>query len=431
MYLIRTFAAFLLTGSAFFSGLFPVGRVKEGVTVDGIGIGGMPYGQAETLLREELKKRLPPLLVHAPSETLSVEKELSVTDDAARLVRKAKKGESLTLSYTRSWADMEETLRELCARNARDAVCARLSFSAKGFTYYPGMTGLACDFHTAVSDVSSALQEGKRDVFLRCFEYAPSTTEEDLRARTKLLSSASTRFDGSNTPRRHNIALACKRVSGTVLGAGESFSFNEKVGRRTTENGFETANIISGGEFVPGVGGGVCQASTTLFQAALRAGLTVTKSRAHSLAVGYAAPSLDAMVSEESDLEFFNPYDFPVYLLGSTGENSVTFCVYGMPDGRRYETESVVLKRLPPPPPKEVEGGGSLKKEKDGIVSESYLLVYDKNGELLSRTRIRKDCYAAVRGEIAVTPEMPQEFEKNPEKLQKIQANKPKSVDFP
>lgn len=432
--MIKTFAAFLLAGSAFFSGLMPhCGRVKADVTVDGIDIGGMRYAEAETLLRQALEKRLSPLVVRAPSETLIIDRELTTVDNAACLVRSAKRGERLNLSYTRSWADMENVLFELCERNARDAASAEVAFSAEGFTYYPETVGRACDYHTAITDVTAALQDGRGEVVLRCFDYPPAVTEESLRARTRQLSSASTRFDGSNEPRKHNIALACSRISGTVLAPGESFSFNGHVGRRTAENGFRVANVIFDGEFVPGVGGGVCQASTTLFQAVLRAGLTVTKSRAHSLPVGYAAPSLDAMVSEESDLEFFNPYDYPVYLLGRTGENSVTFTVFGMPDGRRYETESVVLKRISPQPPIEVEGEENkvLKKEKEGLVSESYLLVYGKGGRLLSRTRIRKDQYAAVRGEISVKPGEEQDPEKNHKNLQKTERSESKSVDFP
>lgn len=90
--------------------------------------------------------------------------------------------------------------------------------------------------------------------------------------RTQKLSSFSTRFDASKTARVHNISLACERIAGSVLEPGEIFSFNETVGLRTRENGFLDAPVIVAGEFVSGTGGGVCQASTTLMGAALRAG---------------------------------------------------------------------------------------------------------------------------------------------------------------
>ena len=151
---------------------------------------------------------------------------------------------------------------------------------------------------------------------------------------------------------------------------------------------------------------------------ALRAGLTVTESRAHSLSVGYVPPSEDAMVSSSSDLKFVNPYDFPVYILAEVGKNSIRFRFFGTPDGKRYEVESRVLERIAPPPPEEVKGEeGVLRAEKEGIRSESYLVVYGKDGKLYSRTRIRKDSYAAVRGKVGVKKALPEGEAEPKEKL--------------
>ncbi len=383
------------------------GRVARGVTVEGVKVGGLPYAQAEEEIRSTLPH--PPFVVHAPNGDLVVPAdELTEKDDAAALVRRAKRGESLSLTRSRNWADAEGVLLALCERNAVPARNAELRFSAEGFRYLPGADGAACDYHALLEDVTRALACGESEAELHVFSYRPEVTVETLKERTRPLSSRRTRFDGSNLPRRHNIALAAARISGTELRPGEEFSFNGRVGARTEENGFEVAAVISGGEFVPGVGGGVCQASTTLYLAALEAGMTVTEARAHSLSVGYVPPSLDAMVSSASDLRFCNPYAFSVYILAETDEDGVAFSFYGMPDGRRYVTESVVLARIAPPPPEEVGSGeeGTLRAAKDGIVSESYLLVYD--GEtLLSRTRLRRDRYACVRGKIGVKKASP------------------------
>ena len=364
----------------------------------------MPYAQAEEVLRENLLNRLGPVIIHAPTGDVVLDKELALRDNAAYLVRKAKKGETLSLAYSREWVDMESVLLELCRKNSRGAVDAELSFSANGFGFTAEIPGLACDYNGLLQDVTKLLDTGG-EINLRVLQYSPENTETRLRERTQKLASFTTFFDQSNAPRTHNIALAASRIAGTVLNPGEEFSFNQTVGERTEQNGFAVAAVIEAGEFVPGVGGGVCQASTTLFGAALRAGLKITESRAHSLSVGYVPPSLDAMVSSSSDLRFFNPYDFPVYLLGATSGGSVTFSFYGMPDGKRYETESVVLSKIQPPEPEIVEGErGILKREKEGIKSESFLLVYGEGGKLISRTRIRKDCYAAVRGKVGALP---------------------------
>ena len=408
--LFANFAAFLLLGNAVSSFGLQWGCVKKGVVIDGIEVGGMSYARAERLLRENLQQRLAPLIIHAPSGDLVVDRELTLTDNAAYLVRKAKTGQHFTVSYTRQWAEMESSLLELCMQNARLAEDAELSFSSDGFCYTAQKPGLACEYSRLVSDVTATLPLGG-EVVLHVREYEPNITEEILRERTQTLASFTTFFDGSNLPRVHNIELAASRVAGCTLGPGEEFSFNACVGERTAENGFETASIILDGEFVPGVGGGVCQASSTLFGAALRAGLTVKESHNHSLSVSYVPPSLDAMVSSVCDLKLVNPHPYPVFLNGRVSKGCVTFTVYGMPDGRKYETESVVLSRVTPPEPELVEGErGMLRAAKEGIMSESYLTVYDSEGNLLSRTRIRRDSYAAVRAKIGALPtEIPKE----------------------
>ncbi len=392
-------AALLLAGSFFFG----FGKVKQGVTIGGVEVGGMSYAEAENAIRMRFYRDLPPVIVHAPSGDLVLKEELCVQDNVARLVRRAKKGETLGVSYTREWADAEETLFALCEKNAREAKDAELSFSAEGFRYTGEVFGVTCDYEGLLSDVRGALRGGG-EVTLRTREYAPAVTEEMLRARTRELSSFRTYFDGSNLPRRHNIALAASRIAGTVLPPKGEFSFNAAVGKRTEENGFLVAAVIFEGEFVPGVGGGVCQTSTTLFGAALRAGMEISESRAHSLSVGYVPPSQDAMVSETSDLKFVNPYDFPVYVLAETDKGSVCFRFFGMPDGKKYEVESRVLGHIAPPPPEEEEGDEDaiLRAEKEGLESESYLIVRGADGSLLSRRRIRKDRYAPVRGKVRV-----------------------------
>ena len=388
--------AFLLTGSVFFFGGW-AGKVCDGVTVNGVDVGGMSYFEAERAVRKQIGETLPPLIVQTPMGKEDFTRSLSFTDDVSSLVRRAKRGQTLKATVTRTWATAEEELADLCARCALPAQDARFSFGKEGFVYRTEIAGRACDYGKLLRDCLSALKEGKSSVSLSCSSYAPSVTEQSLRARTRKLSSFTTRFSEGNIPRTHNIALAAERIGGTVVEAGGEFSFNRTVGARTRENGFREAAVILNGAFVPGVGGGVCQASTTLFCAALRAGMKVTESRAHSLSVSYVPPSMDAMVSSSSDLRFVNPYEFPVYLLARVKGGSVTFEIYGAPSGLRFETESRILGHVAPPAEEIVEGERDevLRVAKDGIVSESYLLTYDRSGNLLSRVRIRTNSECA------------------------------------
>ncbi len=386
--------ALLLAGSFFF-GIFSGGKVKPDVTVDGIEVGGMPYSAAIEMIRAHHVRES--LRINAPKGSFCA--ELAYSDNAEEVVRRARRGGTYFVNWRRDWATLEGDLLALCNENARSGENARLVFSGHGFTYIAERDAVVCDYFGLVADAVAALRAGGEEVTLRTRTEKPSVTEEMLRARTRELASFSTRYNASNTSRSHNIALAAELISGTVIAPGEEFSFNECVGARTKARGFEEAPVIFDGEFVQGVGGGVCQASTTLFGAALRAGLDVVESHPHSLSVGYVPPSQDAMVSSASDLKLKNPYPYPVYLAGRAEGGAVTFTVYGMPDGKRYRVESRVLCTLDPPEEKIVEGEEDkiLRAEKQGISSESFRLVYE-NGALVGREPLRRDTYACVQG---------------------------------
>lgn len=397
--ILNSAVTLFLAGSFLFAP-FGRGKVKEGVVIEGEDVGGLTYAVAETRVREKIAAELLPFSIITPSGEVSA--SLSFTDDVARLVRKAKRGENLTAAVTRVWVNAEKEMEKICAEAARPCLDASFEFSAEGFVYKAEQVGVMCDYAASLHEALSCLQEGKSECTLRTAPYEPKVTLKALREQTTQLSSFTTYFSGAGGQRAKNIALAARRISGTILQPNEEFSFNAVVGKRTRENGFGEAAVIFDGQFVQGVGGGVCQTSTTLMNAALRAGLKITESRPHSLSVGYVPPSLDAMVSEYSDLKIVNPHTMPVYILSEMGSGSVTFRIFGLPDGRRYETESRVLLRVPPPEAEVVEGEKDevLRAEKEGLVSESYLLIYEGE-KCISRKLLRRDAYAVVRGKVS------------------------------
>ena len=138
-------------------------------------------------------------------------------------------------------------------------------------------------------------------------------SESEILKKVSLRGGYTTYFE-KNCAREHNIALALGAFNGLVVQKGETVSFNRVVGPRTRERGYAEAKIILDGQFVPGVGGGVCQASTTLFNAALLSGLTIDKSYNHSLAIAYVPIGRDAMVSSAADLRFVNNTGGTVYI---------------------------------------------------------------------------------------------------------------------
>ena len=213
------------------------------------------------------------------------------------------------------------------------------------------------------------------------------------------LSSYTTYYNESERGRCENIAIAASLIHGVTIQPYGEFSFNQTVGRRTEESGFQQAKIIINGEYVLGVGGGVCQVSSTLYNAALKSGLSVTEYHPHSLQVGYVSPSRDAMVSSQSDLCLFNPYAHPVYLSANVFRGGIKITFFGKNEGYRYELNAKTLEEIPPPQPivKEGQKEEILRLEKSGVKSECYLECY-KGENLLWRKRLRKDEYRPIQG---------------------------------
>ena len=221
------------------------------------------------------------------------------------------------------------------------------------------------------------------------------TVSESEKFEVELLSSFTTYFDGGNEARSHNIRLAASIIDGTVIDSGGVFSFNETVGKRTPERGFKKAAIIENGEFVEGIGGGVCQVSTTLYNAALLAGCRAVEYHPHSLAVSYVPPSRDAMVSGTFyDLKLKNATKSTVYLKAVTGTNFVCFKVYGRNFGIKYSLSSLVTGAIEAPE-EFTDDIALVRGGRDGTVSEGYLTVTE-NG-VPRKIFLRRDKYSPIK----------------------------------
>ncbi|MBR3685005.1 MAG: VanW family protein [Clostridia bacterium] len=229
----------------------------------------------------------------------------------------------------------------------------------------------------------------------------------------ELLSTFTTDFSSSSEGRKTNVRLAAKRIDGIVIGAGEVFSFNDVTGERTVENGYATSPIIEYGQYTLGVGGGVCQVSTTLYNAVIRAGLKILSVAPHSLPVGYVSPSMDAMVSQATDFRFFNNTPYNITIMSETKSDKLTFKIYGykmITDGEEIRFVSKVVDRLPAVYQEVVDSENLIdddkdtkiiKQAKDGLVSECYKETYYR-GKLLKSVRIRRDSYAPQDGVVLV-----------------------------
>lgn len=149
--------------------------------------------------------------------------------------------------------------------------------------------------------------------------------------KKELLSTFTTEFDANEINRTNNIVLATKLLDGTIVKPGDKFSFNKTVGKRTEKRGFKKATVLFMGTKQLGLGGGICQVSSTLYAAAMYGGLKVTHRTSHSRPSNYIAKGLDATVSYPNlDLRFVNIYDDPITINSHTDGNKLTVKILGV-----------------------------------------------------------------------------------------------------
>lgn len=283
------------------------------------------------------------------------------------------------------------------------------------FVITPGTTGVVIDVDGSTDTVYNYLtsewsgEDATVDLVVAVDE--PRGTEEELSKITDVLGTFTTDYSTSGRSRSGNVANGTRLVNGTLLYPGDSFSMYETVSPFTEANGYFEAGSYLNGLVVDSLGGGICQVSTTLYNAVLLAELDVTERYNHSMIVTYVDPSADAAIAGTTkDLKFTNNLEHPVYIEGITEDKKVTFTVYGVetrPAGREVIYESVVLSKTVPEGEKVVADPGSpvgaidVQSAHVGYVAELWKVVKE-NGVEVSRTQVNKSTYKATPRTAAV-----------------------------
>ena len=221
----------------------------------------------------------------------------------------------------------------------------------------------------------------------------------------------STNFKTSSPERKHNIKKALESFDGVVLEIGETLSFNKTTGKRNENNGYKKAKIITNGTFSSGFGGGVCQVSSTLYNACLLAGLEIVEANPHSLPVSYVEPCFDAMVNEgSSDLIIKNNTSGKIVITTSNKDDVCKIKIFGKDNKYKIKRKSEVLKKIPANEERvefdyekygldlQVGEEKRVSFSKDGFESVGLLEFYDENGKLAHSKKIRQNKYYPTVG---------------------------------
>ncbi|MCS7351290.1 VanW family protein [Thermoflexus sp.] len=269
----------------------------------------------------------------------------------------------------------------------------------------PARWGYRVEIPAMVARIRESLSRPTREVPIALTlippRYPETITAEALRI-TGRIAEATTNFKGSPPPRVRNITLGASRMHGVVVPPGEVFSFNAHLGDVSVDTGFEEALIIFNGRTVRGVGGGLCQVSTTLFRAAFFGGFPIEERWPHAYRVGWYertfGPGLDAAIfSPYADFKFRNDRDTPILIVAEVNSEAgtLTFKIYGSNDGRTVTVEGPFVSNVVPHGPPVYEEDPSLPKGKvvqvEWAVDGADVLVkrkVERNGQILYEDRV-------------------------------------------
>lgn len=409
-------------------------RLGENIYIDGVDVSGLTPEEAQSRLKEAHQAALSgqsyqilageaSLEIPATSLPISFNTE-AVLLEALALPRYAPRGNSRSLS-TLPYAELEPLRAALSTQTASldiEPVDATATYdpTADGrFVFTQESAGRRTDIHALAQAIQGRIQSGENTPLTVEFqELAPAYTAAQAQADSQLVAKFSTSFAGSTYSVRNrvfNIQKAARIIDGTVLQPGQEFDMNAALGPRNESTGWRIAAGILDGTYVQEYGGGVCQVSTTLYNAVLMADLTVTERYHHSWPLGYVDAGRDATISTGGpNFRFVNSSAATIVICAevNTKAKTITVSLYGRPlaDGVTISlgskktatladlgTEYVVDRSLPPGQMEEV------RKSRKGCIAVTWKEYYDAEGKLMRKEQITEDKYRSIRGLVKIS----------------------------
>ena len=295
------------------------------------------------------------------------------------------------------------------SKEMQNARVADFDVDTLSFTFTDASEGYYVDADQLYQSALSAIQSGVggQTIVISQKTLTPTVTRGELEGTFGQITETRTSTSGSNDNRLNNIELALASLNGVCVSPGETFSFNATVGQRTKERGYRSAGAFVDGLLAEEVGGGICQVSTTLFNAVAKANLTITARQPHSRMVQYVDEGKDAAVSWPSqDFKFTNNTEYPVYIVAGLNEtgNRCIISIYGqlLPNGMSIVIESEVTEKLEPGEDKynyTTSLPTGVKKlveaAREGCKAVAYKIYLDRNGNEIKREILCRSTYAA------------------------------------
>lgn len=292
--------------------------------------------------------------------------------------------------------DLEQIHSEIY-KEVQDAYLTR-----NPITIHPEVEGIDFD----IEETKKILEETKEKYEIPLKITKPSVTTIDLgsEAFPNKLSTYTTRYDGGDESRSTNLEIACEKINDKIILPGETFSYNKTLGARTTAAGYKTAKVYENGAVVDGIGGGICQISSTLYNAVLKANLEIVERRNHQFITSYVPEGRDATVAYGiTDFKFKNSRKYAIKIKATASNGVATIDIYGIKEDTEYQItfDTKTISTIPfttkytddntlPVGTEKIKQKGA-----NGSVTETYI-IKSLNGQVVSNTLLSKDTYSAM-----------------------------------
>ena len=331
--------------------------IYQGVAVADIEVGGLTEEEAREKLQAAFRARtVKPIELHYGERVwiISVE-DIDIHVDVAKLAHEAyqigrkgiifeqikeryltvNRGYIVPMSISYSTKKLNDRLMNIRQDIDSTPENASLVTNELEFFIIPEKIGRKLNIAKTISDITSRINNTLSFTLnLTVDDSNPAIRATDLQEINSVIASYTTQFDATDTNRSENIYLAAKSVNSILIRQGDSFSFNHYVGPRLAQNGYKEAPVFIDGRLVPDWGGGVCQVSSTLYNAALLANMTIEERTSHFHPPGYVPIGQDATVADNLlDFKFLNSSSNNIYVKTETAGNQITISILGNRDG--------------------------------------------------------------------------------------------------
>lgn len=419
-------------------------KFKENVYINGESVRGYSVDKASTKIASKLNQQLKDGSIdfyymdktwHFAEDDMQVESAVSkVVNKAYNNENKNEKDKNYSvynIALTEVFPNLENKISEMIAEVEEEPVNSEVTFNPDSqpmFEVSKSKTGKKVDKEKLYEQLDNAfLTEKSIKIQLPVEDVYPEKDEDFYKDKLGQMSVFSTDLKNSQSGRRHNVEFALKKFNGKVVQAGETVSFNQVTSPQTLEGGYQKATVILNGVFTEGVGGGICQASTTMYNACVLANMQIEEVHKHTLPVGYVELSLDAMVSDGyADFVFTNTSENDIYIKTYLKDDRAYVEIYGksIEDGVTITREAEFVGNIPHRGDKIVPDTQKqytnkviykgeyyrLKYPREGYEAKAYKCYY-KDGELIKKEEIRHEKYQPIDGIIIEgVEELPEGF---------------------